>query len=73
MLNRSASLAMSTSVPKALTGKLDIKRHSPSILYFLIRDQADLGPYCLQYRLPKYIMQINCCELGEKGGTFCRS
>ena len=35
MLNRSASLAMSTSVLKALPGKLDIKRHSPSILYFL--------------------------------------
>ena len=33
MLNRSASLAMSTSVLKALPSKLDIKRHSPSILY----------------------------------------
>ena len=33
MLNRSASLAMSTSVLKALPGKLDSKRHSPSILY----------------------------------------
>ena len=33
MLNRSASLAMSTSVLKAEPGKLDIKRHSPSILY----------------------------------------
>ena len=33
MLNRSASLATSTSVLKALPGKLDIKRHSPSILY----------------------------------------
>ena len=33
MLNRSASLAMSTSVLKALPGKLDIKRHSSSILY----------------------------------------
>ena len=32
MLNRSASLAMSTSVLKALHGKLDIKIHSPSIL-----------------------------------------
>ena len=30
----SASLAMSTSILKALPGKLDIKRHSPSILYF---------------------------------------
>ena len=36
MLNRSASLAMSTSVLKALPGKLDIKRHSPSILYVLL-------------------------------------
>ena len=36
MLNRSASLAMSTSVLKALPGKLDIKRHSPSILYILM-------------------------------------
>ena len=33
MLNRWASLAMSTSVLKALPGKLDIKRHSPSIIY----------------------------------------
>ena len=35
MLNRSASLAMSTSVLEALSGKLDIKRHSLSILYIL--------------------------------------
>ena len=35
MLNRSASLAMSTCILKALPGKLDIKRHSPSILYLL--------------------------------------
>ena len=33
MLNRSESLAISTSVLKALPGKLDIKRHSPSIFY----------------------------------------
>ena len=32
-LNRSASLAMSTTVRKALPGKLNIKRHTPSILY----------------------------------------
>ena len=37
MLNRSASVAMSTSVLKALPGKLDIKRHSPSILYIFVR------------------------------------
>ena len=42
MLNRSASLAMSTYVLKALPGKLDIKRHSPSILYltYHIRHQT---------------------------------
>ena len=33
MLNRSASLAMSTCILKALPGKLDNKRHSSSILY----------------------------------------
>ena len=32
----SASLAMSTSVLKALSGKLDIKRHSPSFFYILV-------------------------------------
>ena len=33
MLNRSTCLAMSISVLEALPGKIDIKRHSPSILY----------------------------------------
>ena len=33
MLNRPASLAMSTSILKALPGKLDIIRHSPCILF----------------------------------------
>ena len=33
MLNRSASLAMSASIRKALPGKLDIKGHSPSSIY----------------------------------------
>ena len=46
MLNRSASLAMSTSVLKALPGKLDIKRHSPSILYmYIIQEAVDLVRY----------------------------
>ena len=49
MLNRSASLAMSTSVLKALPGKLDIKRHSPSILYL-----SEHHRKC--YRLMKYII-----------------
>ena len=33
LINRTPSLAMSTSVLKDLSGKLDIKRHSPSIFY----------------------------------------
>ena len=41
MLNVSASLAMSTSVLKALPGKLDIKRHSPSILYISVHVSAE--------------------------------
>ena len=45
MLNRSASLAMSTSVLKALPGKLDIKRHSPSILYVIITNASDLSNF----------------------------
>ena len=36
MLNRSASLAMSTCILKTLPGKLDIKRHSPSIIYISV-------------------------------------
>ena len=36
MLNGSASLGISTSVLKALPGKLDIKRHSPSILFIWV-------------------------------------
>ena len=41
MLNRSACLVMSTNILKALPGKLDIKRHSPSILsiYFVNRKE----------------------------------
>ena len=33
MLDRWASLTMLTSVLETLPGKLDIKRHSPSIVY----------------------------------------
>ena len=35
LISSLASLAMSTSILKTLPGKLDIKRHSPSILYLL--------------------------------------
>ena len=46
MLNRSASPAMSTSVLKALPGKLDIKRHSPSIPYLPIMFLLSRGCQC---------------------------
>ena len=36
MLNRSASLAMPTSILESLPGKLDIKIGSPSMLYILM-------------------------------------
>ena len=47
MLNRSASLAMSTSVFKALPGKLDVKRHSPGILFLwaIFYNQASITVY----------------------------
>ena len=35
LMNRLASLPMSTCVLKALPVKLDIKRHSPRVLYVL--------------------------------------
>ena len=41
MLNRSASFAMSSSVPIALPGKLDIKRYSPSILYLSVTSRIN--------------------------------
>ena len=50
MLNRSACLAMSTSILEALPGKLDIKRHSPSILYITQE---------------KYIILMPCINLKE--------
>ena len=42
-VDRSASLAMSTSVLKALPGKLDIKRHSPYLVFYNYNLEARLG------------------------------
>ena len=57
MLNRSASLAMSTSVLKALPGKLDIKRHSLYISF--------CEPTCLhEVILVQY--QTICLSLSHK-------
>ena len=52
MLNRSASLMMSTSVLKALPGKLDIKKHSPCIL-FLSFWYTTLSIFIVYYSLKK--------------------
>ena len=49
MLNRLASLPMSTSVLKALPGKLDIKRHSSGILYIWFQELT-----CLIHSLQMY-------------------
>ena len=46
MLNCSASLVISTSVFKALPAKLDIKRHSPSILYLWRSDPQVFQQTC---------------------------
>ena len=45
MLNRSASLAMSKKVLKALPGKLDMKRYSPGILYLFTDVYVTLNTY----------------------------
>ena len=59
MLNRSASLAMSTCVLKALPGKLDIKRHSPSILYIHCIVQ-------IYWHLHIYVKGVKCHILGKE-------
>ena len=70
MLNRSASLAMSTSVLKALPGKLDIKRHSPSILYlFQISDEPlPCTIHGQEVESGKYIYDTDGCNK-----CFCRN
>ena len=74
MLNRSASLAMSTSVLKALPGKLGIKRHSPRIFY--VQRVRKLELYCtltMQAWLKvnmhfnnRYLELFNACILKKK-------
>ena len=66
MLNRSANLVMSTSILKALPGKLDIKRHSPSILYIqsqVISRQAN-GPIVQKVNIMSIhkFHPINCLQ-----------
>ena len=63
MLNRLASLPMSTSVLKVLPGKLDIKRHSPSILYIFQLKQVDLNAKVTQ--LEKQIENLQKDSMGQ--------
>ena len=78
MLKRSAAgLAMSTRVLEALPGKLDIKRHSPSILYIpvptLINQYTCMRKHCvivsLQTRTLTNFSEISGADQGflEKG------
>ena len=63
MLNRSASLAMSTSVLNALPSKLDIKRHSPTHLYFTGIKRFCLpllGCFCVKSFNALYLMKLAC-------------
>ena len=60
MLNRLASLGMSTRVLKALPGKLDIKRHSPSILYLSVIFYMCAASFIQRYQWPT--MQINIAK-----------
>ena len=82
MLNHWTSLTMSTSFLKLLPGKLDIKRHSPSILYIqyytflfilLDGDTADCpsgSGSCRKIKSgDKYIMQ----DVGELQQSLQRS
>ena len=53
---------MSTSVLKALPVKLDIKRHSPSILYLLTqRNESDLSRQSFQ-RITTLLLGDNCIQ-----------
>ena len=56
MLNRLASLPMSTRVLKALPGKLDIKRHSPSCLYLFGIKCYTMACY-LDYKVKKALKE----------------
>ena len=67
MLNGSASLAMSPSGLKALPGKFDIKRHSPSIYLYVsdLRSQlVELSSYLI------YILLFGLASLVEYLATL---
>ena len=61
MLNRSASLTMSTSILKALPGTLDNKRHSPSILYIHL-SHPKYDSYKIQPQLALWLLRKICVK-----------
>ena len=73
MLNRSASLAMSTSVLKTLPGKLDIKRHSSSILYIIIPHPDPLISYsrCISKNIVLLARAFRSQMVIPDFNTFC--
>ena len=72
MLNRSASLAMSTSILKALPGKLDIKRHSPSILYkFNVSNRANYDEMYVMQHLDQCCLKISVTIMNQLAVYFC--
>ena len=70
MLNHSASLTMSTSVLKALSGKLDIKRHSLSILYLALCQQTEEKQVSHDQEMPGPLHKNICLQgfTNNKGG-----
>ena len=69
MLNHLASLAMSTSVLKVSPGKLDIKRHSPSILY--ISASLAMLTSVLKTLPGKLDIKIHSPSILYEGGSIC--
>ena len=63
MLKSSASLAISTSILKALPGKLDIKRHKPSILHILTPSKGDNQYLPVIVLQPDIIIVLMVCNL----------
>ena len=80
-----ASLAMSTSVLKALPGKLDIKRHSPSILYLAFKSLLTVprryvycGSFvlfmpcvCHAFASVHYCLVVTCLERADLLALVC--
>ena len=60
---------MSTSILKALPGKLDIKRHSPCILYIYFQEKVVVGIRVIQYKNPTE--SARRCQVENTGTGKC--